>query len=96
MVEFTARHPDVVRFFEKVYVPDEMFFQTVLVPRSTRLQNDDLHYIDWARKGKVLLASDLPALRAAPQLFARKLDRRVDAELADLIDRDLLAETPKS
>ena len=90
---FLSENPDYVRFFEHVFVPDEIFFQTIVMNSELRdtVENDDLRYLDWSREPApaVLTRDDLPALVAAPQLFARKFDETVDAEILDALDRHL-------
>lgn len=90
---FLSENPDYVRFFEHVFVPDEIFFQTIIMNSELRdtVENDDLRYLDWSREPApaVLTLDDLPTLVAAPQLFARKFDETVDAEILDALDRHL-------
>jgi hypothetical protein len=89
-----ARRPDVVSFFRHVDIPDEIFFQTVLLnsPLRDTIVNDNLRYIDWTRgrRPAILEVRDFEALRASPKLFARKFDVSQDAVVLDLIDRHLL------
>jgi hypothetical protein len=88
--------PAITRFFEHVDVPDEIFFQTVLMnsPHAAHIVNDDLRHIDWrdtnAGSPAVLGIEDLPLLKASPKLFARKFDEEVDLEVLDRIDREIL------
>jgi hypothetical protein len=91
--DFTARNPEVVRFFHHVHVPDEMYFQTVLAssPLRGKLICDGLHFLEWLRPGHTLGEEDLDALAATYYLFARKFDLRVDGKVLDLIDQRLLA-----
>lgn len=89
------RRPELVRFFRRVYLPHEMFFQTILAeaPAAGPLINDDLRYIDWSVGGshpKILNLDDLPFLTASDALFARKFDGDAGQETLDRIDRELL------
>ena len=92
---FVGERPDVVRFFERVDVPDEIFFQTIVMNSelAPTVVNDNLRYIDWSRgpRPAVLDLADLEALRRSPKLLARKFDTRIDARVLDAIDRELLA-----
>jgi Core-2/I-Branching enzyme len=94
--ELTIRNPAVARFFRYVDVPDEIFFQTVVMnsPFQHTTVNDNLRYIDWkdpaAGSPGVLGKRDFEKLAASPKLFARKFDARVDGEVLDLIDERLL------
>lgn len=94
---FASANPAFVRYLRHVDVPDEIVFQTILVnsPLREQIVNDNLRYIDWTRQPlpAILGVADLDALARSRKLFARKFDPRVDAEILDLIDRELLAET---
>jgi hypothetical protein len=89
--EYVVTHPKYVRFFEHVFVPDELFFQTLVLnsPHRDSVVDANLRYIDWSTTPgpKVLRADDLDALRASGMLFARKFDETVDSEILDLLDR---------
>lgn len=91
--DFVRRNPEYVRFFEHVYVPDELFFQTIVLnsPHTPSLVNDDLRFIDWSepRGPTVLRMEHLPRLLESDKLFARKFDESVDAGVLDALDRHL-------
>jgi len=97
--QMTQKNQALVRFFKSVDVPDEIFFQTVLLnsPYREIIVNDNLRYIDWkdptAGSPAVLTTADFSALAESPKLFARKFDERVDAEILDMIDERLLGLT---
>ena len=93
--EFVARNRGFVRFFKHVLVPDEMFFQTIIINSSfrDRVVNDNLRSIDWSEGGnnpRVWRKEDLETLRLSNALIARKFDLNVDPEILDLIDVELL------
>jgi hypothetical protein len=94
VANFVARRPDVVSFFRHVDIPDEIFFQTILLNSKLRdtIVNDNLRYIDWTRgrRPAILEVRDFEAMRASPKLFARKFDVNQDEMILDLIDRHLL------
>jgi hypothetical protein len=94
VVSFLRMRPDVVSFFRHVDIPDEIFFQTVLMNSELRdtITNENLRYIDWTRgrRPAILETRDFDALRASPKLFARKFDVQRDEYVLDLIDRHLL------
>jgi hypothetical protein len=79
-----------VRFFRHVLIPDELFFQTIVMnsPLRDSVENENLRYLDWSREPApaVLLESDLPALVSSHKLFARKFDERIDSTILDLLD----------
>jgi hypothetical protein len=91
---FVSERPEVVRFFEHVDVPDEIFFQTVVLNSELAgtVVNDNLRYIDWSRgrRPAILGVEDLEQLRRSPKLFARKFDVTRDEAVLDLIDRELV------
>ncbi|HXH82839.1 MAG TPA: beta-1,6-N-acetylglucosaminyltransferase [Candidatus Tectomicrobia bacterium] len=83
--------PELVRHFEHVWIPDELFFQTIVVnsPLRDTVVNDNLRYVDWSRRPApaVLRRDDFEAMVGSRALFARKFDVTVDAEILDLLDR---------
>jgi hypothetical protein len=93
LMRFLQARPDVLRFFRRTKMPDELFFQTVLMssPLAGTVDNELLHYLDWSSGSAhpaTLTAADLPRLRASGKLFARKFDAAVDSEILDLLDRE--------
>lgn len=96
--DLVSSDPGFARYFERVFVPDEILFQTALAnsPLAQHIVSKTLHYIDWSRGGAhpaILTKDELEALAASPALFARKFDIEVDAEVLDLIDERLLGMT---
>ncbi len=91
---FVQDHPEYVRFFRHVDIPDETFFQTILLnsPLAGECDYVRLHYTEWNREPApaVLTKDDYPHLAASDCLFARKFDPTVDEEVLDLIDENLL------
>lgn len=88
---YAQAHPDVVRFFQSVRIPDEIFFHTLVMnsPYRQSVVGDDLRYIDWsegADSPKTLTLEDLPRLLESEALFARKFDPSVDVEVLDRLD----------
>ena len=81
------------RFFKHVDVPDEIFFQTIVLnsPFRGRVVNDDLRFLEWRNPAvaggpAVLGVQDFAKIAASPKLFARKFDMTKDAEILDMID----------
>jgi hypothetical protein len=98
---FVRTRPDYVRFFERVLIPDEMFFHTIVMNSAfaARVADDDLRYIDWSEdrdNPKLLTTADFDALMTSGQLFARKFDPDVDAAVLDLIDRAIAREDERA
>lgn len=84
-----------VRFFRWGYIPDELFFQTVLAnsPHRDEIDDERMHLVDFQRQGGmnpyVWRSADLDHLLASDRPFARKFDVRVDADVLDALDRHL-------
>ena len=97
---WTKDHPRYVEFFKRVEVPDELFFQTIILNSEfrDRVQNDNLRLVEWrdpeSGSPSILGAADFPMVAASPKLFARKFDMSVDSRVLELIDRHLLARSP--
>jgi hypothetical protein len=93
---YVQTHPEFVRFFRRVLIPDELFFQTLLLnsPLREEVIDDDLRHIVWplgdADSPAVLGVGELPALKTSSALFARKFDMDVDSKILQLIDDQLL------
>jgi len=80
-----------------VFVPDEMFFQSILANSSYRekIESDDLRYADWQNPNplppKTLETSDFENLKLSPKLFARKFDTNRSRDLLIKIDDEIFA-----
>lgn len=99
--DLESTSPGTIKFFHHAAVPDETFFQTVLLnsPLAGTIENDDLRYIDWSGGGtapRVLTSRDLDRLLESPDLFARKFDPRVDSDVLDALDAALGGRAPVS
>jgi len=77
MLDFRARHRDIVRFYRHSHVPDEGFFQTVIMnsPLRDQVVNDNLRFIEWdgGFNPRVLDQNDLEAILKSGAAFARKI-----------------------
>jgi hypothetical protein len=106
VLDFVARTPGPVRFFEHTHCPDESFFQTILAnsPLRSRIRRN-LTYADWTRGGArpsditehhldIFAASDTvvidDAFGTGEVLFARKFSDEND-DLVAKLDRIILA-----
>ena len=91
VAETVRRQPGLVRFFEHVLHPDELFFQTLAKnsPLAGTVVDEHLHYISWAADPgpKILGVDDLDDMLASGKAFARKFDADVDSTVLDLLDR---------
>lgn len=86
--DYLAAHPGYVPYFEQVTVPDEMFFQSILLnsPLRDTIVNDDQRFIKWPGPA-VLGLEAFDELSQAADLFARKFDDTLDAAVLDRIDQ---------
>lgn len=90
------QNPSLVDYFKYVLVPDEIFFQTLILnsPFKENVINDDLRYTDWENPNPnvpaTLVKNDFEKLANSSKLFARKFDMNRDAEILELLDRELL------
>ena len=96
LLAFEHESPRALRFFERVRAPDEIFIQTVLLnsPAGERVANESIHHIEWpgGSHPATFRQEDFPRLAASGKPFARKFDTNLDAEILDLIDRELLGQ----
>lgn len=93
--DYIRKHPNYTKFFRRTLVPDEMFFQTILMNSELKDQvdNQNLRYIDWSERRshpKVFKLEDFEKIKSSGALFARKFDSSVDSTLLDKIDHELI------
>jgi hypothetical protein len=95
--DFVEQNKWFDRYFKHVCMPDEIFFQTIVLnsPFKERVINNDLRCIDWACSGrghpKIWREQDIGILSQSNSLIARKFDTTIDAEILNLIDSKLLS-----
>ncbi|MES2888236.1 MAG: beta-1,6-N-acetylglucosaminyltransferase [Pseudomonadota bacterium] len=96
LMQRLEQQPAIKRFFRHTFIPDELFFQTLIMnsPFAEQAVNDNLRYVDFSRANPtppaVLLEADYGELLQVDKLFARKLEPRRSHHLMALIDRHLL------
>jgi hypothetical protein len=80
VLDFTLRHPEYRRYHEHTLLPDEVFFQSILMgtPFSEQheIVNDALRFMVWPSDSshpRGLTISDVPAMIASGMPVARKL-----------------------
>jgi len=78
--------PHTFAFWRRVWFPDEIFFQTLLVDSGLPLTNRAPSYMAWGSPGGLVAIGDVGELRDIPHWFARKFD---DHETLDLVDSTL-------
>jgi len=87
--DYVGQHPEYVVFFQHVMIPDECFFQTLLMnsPLAASITPRNLTYIDWRPPWPgVLTMADLPKLQQSDCLLARKFDPTTDSRILDALD----------
>jgi len=87
--------PSLLRFFRHTMVPDEMFFQTLIMNSEfkNRVVPNNLREINWkpgAAHPLVLREPDFGRLLASDKYFARKFDEGVDARVLSMLDQHLV------
>lgn len=79
VLNYLRAHPEYCRFFARTLVPDELFFQMLILnsPFRDHVLNDALRFTDWetgASSPRVLTGGDFDRLVASDSLYARKFD----------------------
>lgn len=95
---FINQNSEFVNYYKFVEIPDEGFFQTILLnsPLKDKIINDDLRYIKWVPEAAhplILGQQDFEEMMSSSKLFARKFALSQDAKVLDLIDKKILNET---
>ena len=102
--EFVCHDPQAERFkrfYRNTFIPDEGFFQTVMMNTAAHgeIVGDDLRTIDWVPDGLIKLrprtftvADADTLLKAGKDLFARKFEADVDADILTLLERRIKPE----
>jgi hypothetical protein len=87
--EYVMRHPEFVAFFAHTYIPDECFFQTLVMnsPFAATVTTRSLTHCDWRPPWPgIMTLDDLPKLRKSDCLLARKFDPVIDGQVLDELD----------
>lgn len=98
IINFVKEHPDFLRYHKYTYIPDEIFFQTILLNSHDLLKstiiNDNLKYIDWSKPTvfhpMIFSSNDFPDLVSSQKMFARKFDANICNKILDMIDYEIL------
>jgi Core-2/I-Branching enzyme len=94
VVTFVERNERFVRFFKHALMPDELMIPTIVLnsPLRDAVVNEPLHYIEWpgGAHPNTFGKQDFPKLAASDRPFARKFDVHYDAEILDMLDREVL------
>ncbi|RZL62014.1 MAG: hypothetical protein EOO93_10895 [Pedobacter sp.] len=99
ILKFNEKYPEYLRFHRNTFVADEAFIP-MLIGNSkdeellSRIENREKHFILWENDQsphpKTLLKSHFGIITRSVDLFARKFDQNVDAEILDIIDEQIL------
>jgi hypothetical protein len=101
LLHFLDNHSEVEQFFRNVWIPDEVFFQTVLNQINedgSQLIKANYRFTKWDKKESrpfttspaILTAADFDELQQSDALFARKFDEIESEELVELVSKKLL------
>ena len=87
----------VIQFFKHNLHPGEMFLQTVLMnsPLKDTVINLNLHYVKFPPDSGhpvFFTAKEFDDLSIKDELFARKIDSRIDADILNLLDQKIQAD----
>lgn len=97
ILSFIETHADYLPFFKYTQIPEEIFFQTILLNANNKIKqnivNKTLTFIDWSIPNDsgpaTLVVEDFDKIIKRNELFARKFDLNIDSVILDMID-DLL------
>jgi hypothetical protein len=97
LIDFSNANPAYLNFFRTTYVPEEVFFQTVLLNASVsdrgEIHNQRLTYMQWDRPPgsytSPILANEVPSMLTSGKFFARKFDNEYGDEVLYQIDLHL-------
>jgi hypothetical protein len=98
--EFLNGNKKISNFFKHTWGSDEFLTASIIInsPFKDTVVNNNFRYIDWSFGGsrpKILTVMDLPHLIQTPSFFARKFDPTLDADILDIIDRELIYKETK-
>ncbi len=99
VVKTVEENKKILNFFQYTWGCDEFVFQTILMNSEYKnaVTNNHGRYIDWSAGGphpKILRFSDFEFLQKSSHLFARKFDSKLDSEILDKIDAEILYANP--
>ena len=94
ILNFLVVHPDYVDFYKYSFVPDELFFHTIVgnTPELIEKVQKSVTYVDWENGPFYPAIFDMSyydKLIIRDELFARKFDCNLDSTILDSIDYKL-------
>lgn len=97
IVKYIDENPNYLKYHEKTLLPDELFFQTILLNSlnivDLNIINNNYRYIIWEENSnhpKSLNINDINSLKNTNSLFARKFNFENDIKLLNHIDIHLI------
>ncbi len=96
IINFSKKNIKFNRYCKHTLLPDEMYFQTILLnsPFKDKIENDYLREIEWeggdGTHPIIFTKKDIERLKNSKNLFARKFDLDIDSDIFDLIDNEIL------
>lgn len=91
VIEFVKHNTQYDKFFRYALLPEEEYFQTILLNSDIRnnMVNDNLRFIAWSDSPHpaIFRRRNFEELIHSGKLFARKFDLTLDPDLLDLIDQ---------
>ena len=99
ILDYHATHPEYYAFHKNTFVADELFVQMIIANSKDeellkRIENNERRFTIWETSScahpNILRTTDLEAILASDDLYARKFDDTVDEEILDLIDQKIL------
>ncbi|HEY2786255.1 MAG TPA: beta-1,6-N-acetylglucosaminyltransferase [Fimbriiglobus sp.] len=90
ILEYVARYSLYDRFFRYTFVPDEMYFHSIIAnsPFSEFVTGESLTHVEWdseKSRPKIIRLEDLNRLLDSKKLFARKFDIAEDCQVLDAL-----------
>jgi hypothetical protein len=92
VLDYLPEHPEIISFFRRSRIPEEMFFQTIIMnsPLRSEVVNEHKRYFRWEKGGghpSVLRKTDFKELVESDKWIAKKFDIDIDKDILDLLDR---------
>ncbi|MDB5157364.1 MAG: hypothetical protein JWR50_2071 [Mucilaginibacter sp.] len=90
ILQFITQNPAVKDYFRFSFIPDESFFQTIVLNSvfQKKVVNNNFRLIDWntgPQYPKVFTVADEQLLMESEALIARKFDIEIDKEIIEII-----------
>jgi hypothetical protein len=94
---FVRENPRLMRYFHRMWIPEESVVPTVLLNESTlHLCLDHLRFIRFGHghHPDILTSDDAEKILTSGKHFGRKFDTRVDGRILDIIDERVHGDAP--